>query len=89
MIEIVEAPKRMSMAETRMRYEVRLNGAFFDELYFNTRGYVGTLPTPQGSSLSLPEGSITSFRREAARLNGEFAAATKLSSATAPKLRNP
>lgn len=89
MIEIVEAPNRMSMAETKMRYEVRLNGAFFDELYFNTRGYVGTLPTPQGSRLSLPEGSITSFRREAAKLNGQFAAALKLSAASSLKTRQP
>jgi len=76
-IEIVEAPHRRAIAEQHMRYEVRLNGKFFDELYFNMRGYVGTLPTPGGGRLALPEGSITSFRREAAKLNAEFSAAPR------------
>lgn len=72
-IEIVEAPHRKSIAEKEMRYEVLLKGVFFDELYFNTRGYVGGLPTPRGTRLVIPESSITSYRKEAARLNKEFA----------------
>lgn len=83
-IEIIEAPHRRSVAEREMRYEVRLKGQIVGELYFNTRGYVGTLPTPEGKNLQIPEGSITSFRREAAKLNREFAAANQVISRPAP-----
>ncbi|WP_137917061.1 hypothetical protein [Hydrogenophaga sp. 2FB] len=74
-IELREAPGRMSLAESNMRYEVLLNGKHFDELYFNIRGYVGALPTPEGKRLVLPESSITKFRGEIAKLNREFSAA--------------
>lgn len=87
-IEIVEAPHRKSVAEKEMRYEVLLKGVFFDELYFNTRGYVGGLPTPRGTRLVIPESSITSYRKEAARLNKEFAdhAATLVASPKSAEL---
>ena len=47
-IKIVEAPRKRSMCETKMRYDVMLNGEVFDTLYFNTRGYLGYLPLPGG-----------------------------------------
>lgn len=63
-----------SVLEQHKRYAVMLNGKFYSEVYFNMRGYVGDLPTPEGARLSLPECSLTQFRREIAALNKEFKA---------------
>lgn len=86
-IELREKPEAMSVAERHMRYEVLLQGKPFDELYFNIRGYVGSLPTPEGRRMVMPESSITKFRGEIAKLNREFAEAdakSKASQATSP-----
>jgi hypothetical protein len=48
-----------------------------EQLWWNTRGFVGNLPTPDGVSIYVPEGSLASFRREVAKLNREFAATEK------------
>ncbi len=72
-IQLVETRRGRAMLETTSRYDVLLNGVLFDQLYWNMRGYVGYLPTPSGSKLSMPEGSLASYKREAARLNREFA----------------
>lgn len=62
------------MMEIQPRFDILLHGKKVGQLYFNMRGYVGSLPTPDGLSLHMPEGSIASFEREVSRLNREFAA---------------
>jgi hypothetical protein len=56
-----------------------LHGQKVDQLYFNMKGYVGYLPTPDGAKLDIGEKSISVFRREVAALNREFAAAATAS----------
>lgn len=73
-IELREAPRKRAMCETKMRYEVYLDGKFFSDLYFNIRGYVGYLPTAEGHKLDIGEVGISAFRKEIARLNREMAA---------------
>jgi len=41
-VALREAPHKRAMCETKMRYEVLLNGKAVGDLYFNTRGYIGT-----------------------------------------------
>lgn len=76
-IKIIEAPKKRSMCETKMRYDVLLNGKLFDTLYFNMRGYLGYLPLPCGSKLALGERGISAYRAEARRINAEAKAVEK------------
>ncbi len=71
-LAIVEAPNRMARYETKMRYNVELDGKVVGELYYNLRGYVGTLPTPSGANLYIGECGISAYRREVANLNREF-----------------
>jgi hypothetical protein len=71
-IELREASRKRSICETKMRYEVYLDGKFFSDLYFNMRGYVGYLPTPEGLNLDIGERGITAFKKEIASLNKEF-----------------
>lgn len=73
-VELKEAPHKRSMCETKMRYDVLLDGELFDTLYFNTRGYCGYLPTPEGQRLDIGERGISAYRAEVRRLNAEFAA---------------
>lgn len=68
-VSLREAPHRMAIAETTMRYDVLLNGTAVGELYFNMHGYVGTLPLPNGKQLSIPESAISRFEREIRRIN--------------------
>jgi hypothetical protein len=76
-IELIETRQGCEMLESTPRYNVMLRGVKVDQLFYNMRGYVGNLPTPDGSSLYVPESGISRFRREAAKLNREFAAAEK------------
>jgi hypothetical protein len=69
------------MLESTPRYNVMLKGVKVDQLFYNMRGYVGNLPTPDGSSLYVPESGIARFRREVAKLNREFAAADNVMAA--------
>ncbi len=68
-VKIKEAPHRLSICETTMRYEVFLNGVLFEQIYFNMTGYVGYLPLPDGTKLCLPECGISNYRKEAALIN--------------------
>lgn len=70
-VSLRQAPHRMAIAETTMRYDVLVNGEVKGELYYNTRGYVGNLPLPNGKSLCMPEGSINRFLAEIRRINLE------------------
>lgn len=70
-LALIETRRGCAMMESQPRYDVMLNGKLAGQLYFNMRGYVGSLPTRSGASLGLPEGSIASFKREVTRLNRE------------------
>jgi hypothetical protein len=74
-IELIETRQGCEMLESTPRYNVMLKGVKVDQLFYNMRGYVGNLPTPDGSSLYVPESGIARFRREVAKLNREFAVA--------------
>lgn len=68
--------------ETHSRYKVLLRGQTVGELYFNMRGYVGTLPTPRGSELYIGERGISAYRKAVAQLNREWAEADRTDAAT-------
>lgn len=68
-VTLVEAPRKMAMLETKMRYDVLLNGKFYSELYFNTKGYVGKLPLPSGKGLTIGEVGISAYKKEISRIN--------------------
>ena len=80
-IELIETRQGCEMLESTPRYNVMLRGVKVDQLFYNMRGYVGNLPTPDGSSLYVPESGIARFRREVAKLNREFAAADNVMAA--------
>ena len=70
-ITIVENLRDRALLESQPRYDVCVNGVKVDQLYFNVRGYCGSLPLPDGTKLSMPEGGISRFRHEAAVINRE------------------
>lgn len=76
-VTIKEAPRKRSICETKMRYDVFLNGVLFDTLYFNMRGYLGYLPLPGGEKLALPECGISAYKAEIRRINAEAKANEK------------
>lgn len=80
-IKLIETRQGCEMLESTPRYNVMLKGVKVDQLFYNMRGYVGNLPTPDGSSLYVPESGIARFRREVAKLNREFAAADNVMAA--------
>lgn len=71
-ITIKACPDKKSIHEQHERYAVMLDGQPFSELYFNLTGYVGTLPTPEGSKLTIGEKPLSTYRREIEQLNREF-----------------
>ena len=73
-ISLVETRRGCAICETTNRFDVLFHGERFDQLWWNMRGYVGTLPCPDGRKLTIGERSITAYRREVAQLNREFAA---------------
>lgn len=74
-LALVETRRGCAMLEKEPRFDVILNGKTFEQLHFNTRGYVGTLPTPDGRQLSIGERPIAEYRKEVKRLNQEARAA--------------
>jgi|694.fasta_scaffold04177_16 hypothetical protein len=71
MIKLVKTTRGCQMLERTPRYDVLVDGKLFDQLYFNMKGYVGTLPLPDGSRLSIGECSVTEYKKEVAKLNRE------------------
>jgi hypothetical protein len=71
-VRLVETSRGRHVLETTKRYRVTLYGEDRGELYFNIRGYVGTLPLPGGQSIDIGERPLSEFRREVARINREF-----------------
>ncbi len=74
-VALQEAPHKRSICETKMRYDVLLDGTVFDTLYFNMRGYLGSLPLPGGGRLEIGERGISAYRAEVRALNRQFAQA--------------
>lgn len=70
-ISLREAPRKRAICETRMRYDVLLNGEYWGEFYFNMHGYLGYLPLPDGTKLAPGETSISAIRSIIRRLNQE------------------
>jgi len=87
-LSIVLKPARAqhNIPSGQASYDVYLNGVFFDQLYYNLRGYRGYLPTPEGKSLDIGEKSLSAYKKEIANLNREFAAHPQGSSITATAL---
>jgi hypothetical protein len=71
-IRLVETRRGCAVAERYPRYDVLLNGVLYGQLYFNTKGYVGYLPTPNGAALNIGEHPIATYRKEVSRLNREY-----------------
>lgn len=78
--------KSPHILERQPRYDVCVNGNREGELYFNMRGYVGYLPTVQGSKLDIGEKGISAFRREVSLLNREAADAIERGAADARRI---
>lgn len=72
MIKLVKTTRNCAMLEKTPRYDVFLNGVLYGQLYFNLKGYVGYLPTPEGRCLSIGESSISAYKKTIAQLNREF-----------------
>ena len=77
-IELIETRRGCACCEREPRYDVilydvRVPGTF-GQLWFNMRGYIGQLPTPDGCAVDIGEKPISAWRAEAAKLNREFAA---------------
>jgi hypothetical protein len=81
-VELIETRKGCAMMEKESRYDVHLRGEKVGQLYFNMRGYVGLLPTPDGM-VDIGEVSISKFKKEVAQINREFKAAEPLHQAFA------
>lgn len=65
-LKIEEAPRHHGDV-----YFVKLNGEKWGELYFNMTGYVGALPLPSGAKFSPGERGISTWKKEASRINRE------------------
>lgn len=52
-------------------FDLLLNGRVVGEVYYNMTKYVGTLPQPDGTGLTLGERGISAYRAEAAHINRE------------------
>ena len=76
-IELVETRNGCAIMEKEPRYDVLLHGKKIGQLYFNMRGYVGTLPTPRGAQLNIGERGISAYRKAVAQLNREWAEAER------------
>lgn len=70
MIKLIS--KKGSFLETKPRYEVMLEDKKVGELYFNMKGYIGSIPTPSNSSMSIGERGIAAYKQEVAYQNKCF-----------------
>jgi hypothetical protein len=66
-----EESKPRAMLQTIPDYWVLLNGKRVERLYWNTRGYRGALPTPEGGLHDPGEVSLARFKKEARALERE------------------
>jgi hypothetical protein len=70
-VTLREAPHKRAICETKMRYDVLLNGEQVGELHYNMTGYRGVLPLAGGRRLDIGERGISVFRAEIRRINKE------------------
>lgn len=70
-VTLKEAPHKRSMCETKMRYDVLVNGQVKETLYYNMRGYQGYLPLPGGGKLDIGEKAISAYKKEIGIINRE------------------
>ena len=70
-LRLVKAPKLMAIAETKMRYNLELDGEVVAEVYFNMRGYVVDRKPGQLQGFITGEQSLTQLKREVAFWNRE------------------
>lgn len=75
-IQLVENRRAMAICEDTPRYDVIFRGSIFSQLYFNTRGYCGTLPFPNEDGtvgkITIGERSLSEYKKEIAKLNKEW-----------------
>ena len=71
-IKLVRTREGCAMLETEDRYNVLLHGQKVGQLYFNMRGYSGSLPLPSGRKLGVDDQSVAEVKRLVAKLNVEF-----------------
>ncbi len=83
-LELIETTQGREMCETTPRYNVMHYGRKVGQLDFNMRGYCnsGSLPTPDGSSLTLGEAPISKWRGAVALTNREWMEHAKTAEAT-------
>jgi hypothetical protein len=73
-VRLVRTRRGCQPLEQQDRFDVVLNGLLFDQLCFNTTGYVGHLPAPPaGTRLVIGEKPIKAYREEVRRLNRKWA----------------
>lgn len=74
-LQILEVNER-SMMESTPRYGVFLNGERWkprETIYYNMKGYRGSLPSADGRTIDIGEAPISAWKREVAHLNREGA----------------
>lgn len=70
LVTIRETRRGKDICETTPRYEVLLNGnPTGEQLYFNTRGFIGHLPLIDGSNFYPGEVSISKYRAVISKIN--------------------
>jgi hypothetical protein len=74
-ITLREAPQRRAILEKHMHFDVLLHGHKVSELYFNMRGYRGSIPTPEGAMLDIGERGISTWKTWIKTINSQFRAA--------------
>lgn len=96
-VKLVKTRNGCQIMEREDRYDVMFRGQKVGQLYYNMRGYVGTLPCPpdegdpadkKHGNLNIGEKGITAFHKEVKQLNEEWARydARKAKAATRPEL---
>jgi hypothetical protein len=70
-IKLVLTRKGCAICEKEDRLDVMLNGVKVGQLYWNLRGYRGTLPMHDGRNFDIGEISFTACKKEAAKINRE------------------
>lgn len=67
-ITLEENPNR-AICQTIPDYDIYLNGVKKGKLTYNMKGYIGYLPTPEGTMLDIGERSLSVYKKEISKLN--------------------
>ena len=68
-LRLIEAPNEMSIAETKMRYNLVSDDKVVGKAYFNMRGYVVERMPGKLQGFITSEQSLASLKKEIARWN--------------------